>query len=81
MTITVRFFAWLRDTVGCEACPMTLPGGSTASDARQAAAVHWPALAVLMIGVRPAINRAYGAWEDPLSDGDELALIPPVSGG
>ena len=60
---------------------MTLPWGARASDAREAAALHWPALASSMTGVRPAINRAYGAWEDPLSYGDELALIPSVSGG
>jgi molybdopterin synthase catalytic subunit len=76
MRITVRLFAGLRELAGVRAVEVELPEGATAAEV-------WPALA---LGTEPsglllARNREYVAREAPLADGDEVALIPPVSGG
>jgi molybdopterin synthase catalytic subunit/molybdopterin converting factor small subunit len=75
--IQVRLFAALREQAGASQIELELPDGAHVSDV-------WPALA--LGGAEPsslayALNRAYADREDALSEGDEVALIPPVSGG
>ena len=75
MKIAVRLFAGLRERAGTRTIEVELPEGATAADV-------WPALA---LGDEPrglllAINRSYAQRETTLADGDEIALIPPVSG-
>jgi molybdopterin converting factor subunit 1 len=77
VNIHVRLFAALREQAGTSHVDLELPEGAHVADV-------WPALA--LGGAEPsslafALNRAYADREDPLSDGDEVALIPPVSGG
>lgn len=81
MTVRVRLCAWLRDAAGTEECWLTLSPGARGVEARAALADRYVQLRGLVDHVRLAINEEYHAWERPLSDGDELALIPPVSGG
>jgi molybdopterin synthase catalytic subunit len=74
--VKVRLFAGLRERAGRGALELELPDGARAGDV-------WSALA---LGDRPgglavAVNRRYVDEEEPLSEGDEVALIPPVSGG
>jgi molybdopterin synthase catalytic subunit len=74
--ITVRLFAGLREIAGESSRELELPETSSVADV-------WPAL---NLGAEPAgllyaLNRAYADRETTLSDGDEVALIPPVSGG
>jgi molybdopterin converting factor subunit 1 len=74
--VTVRFFAGLRERAGTDRQQVDLPDGVTVADL-------WP---VLGLGEEPsgllyAINRAYVERTDPIAEGDEVALIPPVSGG
>ncbi|HEY7197100.1 MAG TPA: molybdenum cofactor biosynthesis protein MoaE [Gaiellaceae bacterium] len=76
MRIVVRLFAGLREQAGTGSRELELPGGARAGDV-------W---AELGLGEQPggllfAVNKRYAAADDPLSDGDEVALIPPVSGG
>jgi molybdopterin synthase catalytic subunit/molybdopterin converting factor small subunit len=76
MRVRVRLFAGLRERVGTGENEMELPPGSHASDV-------WE---LLQIGPEPeglayAVNRQYVDREQVLADGDELAIIPPVSGG
>jgi molybdopterin converting factor subunit 1 len=76
MKIAVRLFAGLREQAGTREKTVELPDGATAADV-------WPELG---LGEEPpglmlAVNRAYVERDQPLADGDELALIPPVSGG
>jgi molybdopterin synthase catalytic subunit len=76
MRIRVRLFAGLRERVGTGENEMELPAGAHASDV-------WE---LLQAGPEPeglayAINREYVDRDHPLADGDELAIIPPVSGG
>jgi molybdopterin synthase catalytic subunit/molybdopterin converting factor small subunit len=74
--ITVRLFAGLRELAGTGRRELELPHSASVGDV-------WPALE---LGAEPAgllyaVNRAYAEQETELSEGDEVALIPPVSGG
>jgi len=60
---------------------LDLPAGTTVSAARSALQTAHPALAALLPCVQVAVNRTLVGFEHRLSDGDELALIPPVAGG
>ena len=76
MRVTVRLFAALRERAGAGQRELELPEGATAGDV----------FAALGIGAEPpglayAVNREYSERSAALSDGDEVALIPPVSGG
>jgi len=81
MNVTVRLFAILRQQAGWQVCQLDLPGAATVEDAWQALVAQQPALAPTRSIVRFAVNRHYAAADQALADGDELALIPPVSGG
>lgn len=82
MQVTVRLFAALRERAGTDSLTLDLPEGARAGDARDAAARRAGlADVVARVPVALAVNRRYARAADPLTDGDELALIPPVSGG
>jgi MoaE-MoaD fusion protein len=82
VTVRVRLFAILRERAGDEAVEIELPDGATVSDAI-AALRQRQGLAELLsrLPVRVAVNREYADEATSLEAGDELALIPPVSGG
>ncbi len=76
MRVRVRLFAGLRERVGMGENELELPAGARACDV-------W---ALLEIGPEPAglayaVNREYVDRDHGLEEGDELAIIPPVSGG
>ncbi len=76
MRISVRLFAGLREHAGTGERELDLPKGSRVADV-------WPQLG---LGEEPpgllyAVNKAYAGADHELEDGDEVALIPPVSGG
>jgi MoaE-MoaD fusion protein len=75
MRITVRLFAVLRERAGRDTLELDLADGATVRDAIAAADVP-DGLPVVM-----AVNRSYADADATLQAGDELALIPPVSGG
>ena len=77
MQVAVKLFAALRERAGTRALELELPDGATVADV-------W--LALGLGGEEPAslvyaVNRAYVDREQELGDGDEVAVIPPVSGG
>lgn len=71
----------LRDAAGRDECRLVLDSGVLGADAKTMLAECYPRLAGLIETARLAVNYEYQPWEIPLSDGDELGLIPPVSGG
>ena len=79
--IRVRLFAMQRELAGTRQLELELPGGSTIEDAWQALVARVPALAPGRSAVRFARNADYAPAETLLADGDEVAMIPPVSGG
>lgn len=76
MQVSVRLFAGLRERAGTDHLDLELPEGARVSDALVQMAVLTAGLPVVM-----AVNREYADAEQALGPGDELALIPPVSGG
>ncbi|HTZ87725.1 MAG TPA: molybdenum cofactor biosynthesis protein MoaE [Solirubrobacteraceae bacterium] len=82
MTISVRLFSLLRERAGSERMELQLPDGATVADAL-AALREDPALGELLarLPVQLAVNRDYAQPRTLLSPDDELALIPPLSGG
>jgi MoaE-MoaD fusion protein len=80
MQILVRCFAILRE-LSAERTELTMGDGATIDDAWAALADRHPGLVAHRAFVRAACNGAYAAWESPLHEGDEVAFLPPVSGG
>jgi MoaE-MoaD fusion protein len=76
MQVTVRLFAMLRERAGASEVTLELPEGARVADALASLAGLADGLPLVM-----AINREYAREEQALAPGDELALIPPVSGG
>ncbi len=76
MRITVRLFAALRERAGWSQRELDLPDGAVVGDV-------WPALGIgdEPPGLAYARNREYAAREAAIAAGDEVAVIPPVSGG
>jgi molybdopterin synthase catalytic subunit len=82
MTVNVRLFSLLRERAGSERLQLQLPDGATVADALSALCEN-PALGELLarLPVQLAVNRDYAQPHTPLAADDELALIPPLSGG
>jgi len=76
MVVRIRLFAMLRERAGTSELSLELPEGACVRDALAALSELADGLPLVM-----AINREYASEDAPLSAGDELALIPPVSGG
>lgn len=76
MRVTVRLFAGLRERAGAPTVEVQLPDEATVADALAALAGVTGGVTVVL-----AVNREYATGDTPLRPGDELALIPPVSGG
>jgi len=81
MHINVRFFAILRDRAGVGQTSLELPADATVSAAVEALAERYPQIRQPLQRAAFAVNHRYVQGERILNDGDELALIPPVSGG
>ena len=81
MQINVKLFAILRDRAGTSDIALELPRGSATSVALESIATQLPSIKDLLPRAAVAINREYVSRDTTLNDGDELALIPPVSGG
>src|SRR5256884_8800812 len=69
-----------RELVGRPNIDLALPAGATAADAWSQLSTQYD-LGPLPRSFRCAVNSDYAGWDDPLKEGDELAVIPPVSGG
>lgn len=80
MRITVRTFAILRE-LSADRVSLDVPEGARLTDAWRAMAARYPALGPHAEFVRGARNGAHAAWDTPLAAGDEVAFLPPVSGG
>ncbi len=76
MQVTVRLFAGLRERAGTGELRLELADGARVADV-------WPLLELgdEQAGLLFAVNRRYADADAPLTDGDEVAVIPPVSGG
>jgi molybdopterin converting factor subunit 1 len=81
MKARVHLFARFRELAGVDHEELELARGATARDAWDALRLRHPLLPADPAGLRPARNEEFCAWDEQLADGDDLAFIPPVSGG
>jgi molybdopterin converting factor subunit 1 len=81
MTVRLRFFASVRERLRRREAEWTLPDTATVSDLWTALCAEYPQLEPLEAAMTFAVNREYVPRDHRLLDGDEVALIPPVSGG
>ena len=80
MRVHVRTFASLREA-SVDRSDVDLADGSDVEAAWAALAARHPGLVPHRPFVRAARNGAYAAWDELLAEGDEVAFLPPVSGG
>ncbi len=81
MRVTTLFFASTRDAVGQRRLARDLPAGATVEALLLGLVSDYPALARSAGHAMVAVNQEYADRSQELHEGDEVALIPPVSGG
>jgi molybdopterin converting factor subunit 1 len=81
MKVTTKFFAAIKDIVGTSEVDLDLPSGATAGDLFQSYCRQYPPLQRFANNTMISVNLEFVPPETRLSDGDEIAFIPPVSGG
>ena len=81
MTLTVLYFAAIRDLVGQDEASLTLPGGTTLRQLSAHLERVVPALEGRLGAVRWARNEELVELDTVLAEGDVIAVIPPVAGG
>jgi molybdopterin converting factor subunit 1 len=81
MRVTVQLFARLRELAGGPEWPCEVRAGARVRDVWDALAAEHPALAEFAPAVSAAINADFAPMTAPVHDGDEVAFLPPVSGG
>ena len=81
MEVIVRYFAGHRDITGRAEERVTLDGGATVGALWEQLVARYPRLAAYSGRLLYAVNQEFGALDTELYDGDEVAFIPPVSGG
>ena len=81
MRVTVRLFARLRDLAGSGELVREVPADATVRTVWQALVGEMPALQEYERTMSVAVNADYSKMTSAVADGDEVAFMPPVSGG
>jgi len=81
MRVTVRLFARLRDIAGAAELSRPLDEGATVGTLWQQLVREFPELNAYERSISTAVNADYARMHERLKDGDEVAFLPPVSGG
>ncbi len=81
MTATVKLFARCRDLVGADSATIELREPASVADLRMALAERFPKLRPIIPNCAIAVNEDFAGNDLLLKGADEIALIPPVSGG
>lgn len=81
MRVSVQFFARLREITGRDAWVCEVPAGAVIADVWQAAVGEYAALEPFGGAVSCALNADFARMTSTVEDGDEVAFLPPVSGG
>ncbi len=81
MTLNIHLFARARELAGSESVPLELAAGATVAKMRALLTERVPALAELLLVSAIAVNHEFAEDSQGLHPGDEIAVIPPVSGG
>jgi molybdopterin converting factor subunit 1 len=81
MHVTVRLFARLRELVGQGELERSITANTTVADVWASLARDYPAIAPYIESMSCAVNAEYARMTTPVQAGDEVAFLPPVSGG
>jgi molybdopterin synthase catalytic subunit len=81
IAVRARLFARLREQAGTDTEQIEVPAGSTVADVYETIQKLHPGLQADRNAVRVALNQEFTSWTSKVADGDEVAFIPPVSGG
>jgi MoaE-MoaD fusion protein len=81
MRVRVLFFGQLREITGVEQEEAELSEGARVQDLFERYGRRFPKLASFRASIAASVNQEYAAWRAPLASGDEVAFLPPVSGG
>jgi molybdopterin converting factor subunit 1 len=81
IVVRMLFFAHLQDVAGCREETLSLPAGATVQTAADTLQVRGEGFAGLIGSVRVAVNAEFATPDTKLQDGDEIAWMPPMSGG
>jgi molybdopterin converting factor subunit 1 len=81
MFVRVLFFGQLKEIVGISHEDAELSDGARVEDLFERYGRRFPRLIEFRPSVAASVNQEYADWSAPLSDGDEVAFLPPVSGG
>lgn len=81
MRITIRLFAGLRDVVGAGTLVREVPAGATVRSVWEMLSTEFPDLDRYASSVSSAVNAEYTRMTSVVRDEDEVAFLPPVSGG
>ena len=81
MRVTVRLFARLRDIAGASELARDVAPGTTIRAVWRQLAAEYPAFAEYERSISAAVNTDYARMDEVVRDGDEVAFLPPVSGG
>ena len=81
MPVTVRLFARLREIAGTDELSRPVGAPATVADVWREMAGEWPALTPYAASLSCAVNAEYARMTTAVQDGDEIAFLPPVSGG
>jgi MoaE-MoaD fusion protein len=81
MRVRVLFFGQLKEIVGLAQEDAELSEGARVEDLFERYGRRFPRLAEFRSSVAASLNQEYAEWRAPLAAGDEVAFLPPVSGG
>lgn len=81
MEVRVLVFASLRERLKCDSVALEIPAGALATEVLERLAAEHPQIASLVHSCRTVVNEEYAEEGQVLREGDEVALLPPVSGG
>lgn len=81
LRVNVLYFAVARERAGISREELELPGPADVAAVRAAVAARHPALGAVLDRCRVAVAGEFAADADPVADGAEVAVIPPVAGG
>lgn len=81
MRVRVLFFGRLREVAGCAEDWAELPAGASVEDVFAHYTARIPRAAEFRASLAASVNEEYARWDAAVNDGDEIAFLPPVSGG
>jgi molybdopterin converting factor subunit 1 len=81
LRVTVLFFGRVRELTGIAEEAAEMSEGATLADVFERYAARFPQLAGFRSSLVASRNQEFASWDTPLSAGDDIAFLPPVSGG